>query len=222
MYSSHKCWRVCDLSESVLGNRTGTVNQKRCSLHLVHPEWYCLNSIHSSTHSPVLINRLFPARGFSGFRRQQRLWQARSPPSWKPHANEKNITKQTSRWIYTMSCKGNCLQRRNVYELMEGDGGSISDGVALPKMRHLRKDLNEMRGEPLLSEDEWWVTILPKGRTNSEGMDFRLGQSLWPLSGGGVYWCRARGGSPQHPLVCTTPGSWICVWSLPSVLSGWR
>lgn len=53
-----------------------------------------------------------------------------------------------------MSSNGNCLQRRNVHELMEGDGGSILDGVALPKMRHLGKDLNEMRGEPLLSQDE--------------------------------------------------------------------
>lgn len=41
-----------------------------------------------------------------------------------------------------------------MYELMEGDGGSISDGVAVPKMRQLRKDRNEMRDEPLLSEDE--------------------------------------------------------------------
>lgn len=66
----------------------------------------------------------------------------------------KTLLNKSANEYIPMPSDVNCLQRRNVYELMEGDGGSILDGVALPKMRHLRKDLNEMRGEPLLSQDE--------------------------------------------------------------------
>ena len=62
-----------------------------------------------------------------------------------------------------------------------------------------RKDLNEMRGEPLPNEDEWWVTILPKGRTNNEGTDFRWLSlcDLWV--GEGFIGAEKEGGLPSIP-----------------------
>lgn len=50
------------------------------------------------------------------------------------------------------------LTKKKLHELTEGDGGSVfgglGAGVALLKTRHLRKDPNEVRGEPLPSGDE--------------------------------------------------------------------
>lgn len=84
-------------------------------------------------------------------------------------------------------------------------------------MRHLRKDSSEVIGEPLLSEDEQWVTIPPKGELDKEVMCV-ISDPLASEWGRGL---PVRGGSSQCPSVCPPCLSKVCV-KLPDVLFGWR